>query len=363
MRFGRQAERLQARCLRCPENVSDVSRTICLRCPESEQSGVQPSVERFLSASSDRERRWPAGRSSHSHLLSSRPHRPRRRCSLSRTPYPGADAGGPRADPRRAPSQCRSRVHARELCAGDTAKLVISNRAQGLRLQIFHSGPERLVTRSNSSMNGVPVTPKVPIGSSGGRRVVDVKIGRWQAGSISTPPRRRRPRRVRTVRRAATPSRQAPRRRGPADADVAGLQPPGRGRRRHRGLWYADWKTKTVRLGRPYRAAASRTTSVATTCRSCTGSRGREGGRMFSRSPTWSRQRAPRALAAAYDLMVFPGHQRRDDARIRPDRGLPEPRRQSHVPLGEQLLLARREAWQHHEEDEALARSAGQRRP
>ena len=65
---------------------------------------------------------------------------------------------------------------------GDTAKLVISNRAQGLRLQIFHSGPERLVTRSNSSMNGVPVTPNVPIGSSRGRRVVDVKIGRWQSG-------------------------------------------------------------------------------------------------------------------------------------------------------------------------------------
>ena len=55
---------------------------------------------------------------------------------------------------------------------GDTAKLVLSNRARGLRLQVFQSGPERIVTRSNSTMNGVPVTPKVAIGSSGGRRVV-----------------------------------------------------------------------------------------------------------------------------------------------------------------------------------------------
>src|SRR3990170_4446076 len=41
---------------------------------------------------------------------------------------------------------------------GETAKLVISNRVHGLRLQVLHSGPERTVTRSNSTMNGVPVT-------------------------------------------------------------------------------------------------------------------------------------------------------------------------------------------------------------
>ena len=40
----------------------------------------------------------------------------------------------------------------------ETAKLVISNRARGIRLQIFQSGPESIVTRSNLTMNGVPVT-------------------------------------------------------------------------------------------------------------------------------------------------------------------------------------------------------------
>ncbi|MGH3066449.1 MAG: hypothetical protein ACRDOF_09135 [Gaiellaceae bacterium] len=66
--------------------------------------------------------------------------------------------------------------------SGDTAKLVISTRARGLKLQVLHSGPERKVTRSNSTMNGVPVTPKIAIGSSNGRRVVDVEIGRWPSG-------------------------------------------------------------------------------------------------------------------------------------------------------------------------------------
>lgn len=63
-----------------------------------------------------------------------------------------------------------------------TAKLVISNKARGLRLQVFHSGPERFVTRSDSTMNGVAVTPKIAIGVSGGRRVVPVRIGDWSSG-------------------------------------------------------------------------------------------------------------------------------------------------------------------------------------
>jgi hypothetical protein len=35
-----------------------------------------------------------------------------------------------------------------------------ANRARGLKLQIFRSGPELIVTRSSSTMNGIPVTPK-----------------------------------------------------------------------------------------------------------------------------------------------------------------------------------------------------------
>ena len=64
----------------------------------------------------------------------------------------------------------------------ETAKLVISNRARGIRLQIFQSGPERIVTRSNLTMNGVPVTGSRSIGSSSGHRVVRVQVGAWPSG-------------------------------------------------------------------------------------------------------------------------------------------------------------------------------------
>ena len=59
---------------------------------------------------------------------------------------------------------------------------MIWNRARGLKLQIFRSGPERVVTRTTSTMNGVPVTPKRSIANSPGRRVVPLAIGDWPSG-------------------------------------------------------------------------------------------------------------------------------------------------------------------------------------
>ena len=65
---------------------------------------------------------------------------------------------------------------------GDRASLVVWNRARGLMLQIFRSGPERIVTRSSSTMNGIPLTPKRSIGDSVGRRVIPLTIGAWPSG-------------------------------------------------------------------------------------------------------------------------------------------------------------------------------------
>ena len=72
--------------------------------------------------------------------------------------------------------------------------------------------------------------------------------------------------------------------------------------------WYADWKTKTVRLGRPYLNRGvpynfrrydlpflhwlAWTERASTSCR----------------TPTSRRAASARALADAYDLIVFPGH-------------------------------------------------------
>ena len=191
----------------------------------------------------------------------------------------------------------------------ETAKLVISNRARGLSLRVFRSGPERLVTRSNSTMNGVAVTPKVAVGSSDGRRVIDVKIGRWPSGlyfarlraddgRVGFAPFVVRPRRLGEHRIAVvlpTLTWQAYNLRD-EDGD-------GRG-----DSWYGDWKTKTVRLGRPYLSRGvpynfRRYDLPFLHWLAWTGKRVD----VLSQSDLESAT-SPRTLAAAYDLIVFPGH-------------------------------------------------------
>ncbi len=192
---------------------------------------------------------------------------------------------------------------------GETARLVISNRARGLRLQVFQSGPERIVTRSNSTMNGVPVTPKVAIGSSAGRRMVDVKIGKWPSGlyfarlraddgCVGFAPFVVRPRRLGEHRVAVvlpTLTWQAYNLRD-EDGDGTG------------DSWYADWKTKTVRLGRPYLSRG-----VPYNFRRYDLpflhwlARTRKEVDVLAQSDLESAS-SPRPLAAAYDLIVFPGH-------------------------------------------------------
>jgi N,N-dimethylformamidase beta subunit-like, C-terminal len=188
------------------------------------------------------------------------------------------------------------------------ARLVISNRARGIRIQIFRSGPERILTRSDIAMNGVPVTRPRWIGASSGHRTVVVRIGDWPSGLYFA--------RLRAVGRVGyAPFIVRPRRLG--EHRVAVVLPTltwqaynlrdedddGTG-----DSWYASWKERTVRLGRPFL------------------SRGvpynfrrydlpflqwlaRSGKRVdvLSQSDLESAE-SPRALAAAYGLVIFPGH-------------------------------------------------------
>jgi len=192
---------------------------------------------------------------------------------------------------------------------GETARLVIFDNAQPLRLQVFHSGPERMVTRSNSTMNGLPVTPKVAIDAGPARRIVSVQIGNWPSGlyfarlraadgRVGYAPFVVRPRRLGEHRIAVvlpTLTWQAYNLRD-EDGDGKG------------DSWYADWRHKTVRLGRAYL------------------SRGvpynfRRYDLPFLHWLAWTQKEvdvlsqsdlesagSSRALAAAYDLIVFPGH-------------------------------------------------------
>ena len=192
---------------------------------------------------------------------------------------------------------------------GATARLVISNAGRGIRLQILRSGPERLVTRSDVTMNGVPVSPKRWIGVSSRRRTVDVRIGSWPSGlyvarlraadgrvgfaPFVVGPRRLGAHRVAVV--MPTLTWQAYNLRD-EDGDGVG------------DSWYAHWQAKTARLGRPYLSRGvpynfRRYDLPFLTWLARTQKR-------FDVLAQSDLEAAPssRALAAAYDLIVFPGH-------------------------------------------------------
>jgi hypothetical protein len=200
---------------------------------------------------------------------------------------------------------------------GATATLVLSNRAQGLRLRIFHSGPERIATNDTVSMNGTPVTRTRAVGSSPGRRAIQLRIGGWQSGlyfarlraadgRVGFAPFVVRPRRLGEHRVAVvlpTLTWQAYNLRDD-DGD-------GRG-----DSWYAHWRHRTVRLGRPFlnrgvphhfrRYDLPFLNWLAQSRGSWAGSAPREFD-MLSQ-PDLEGAANSRALAAAYDLIVFPGH-------------------------------------------------------
>jgi N,N-dimethylformamidase beta subunit-like, C-terminal len=192
---------------------------------------------------------------------------------------------------------------------GATATLVVSNRAQGLRLRIFHSGPERISTNDTVSMNGIPVTRTRSVGSSAGRRAIQIRIGPWQSGlyfgrlraadgRVGFAPFVVRPRRIGEHRVAVvlpTLTWQA--------YNLRDDDRDGRG-----DSWYAQWRHKTVRLGRPFL------------------NRGvpyhfRRYDLPFLNWLSWTHHdvdylaqadveaaESSAALAKAYDLIVFPGH-------------------------------------------------------
>jgi hypothetical protein len=189
------------------------------------------------------------------------------------------------------------------------AKLVVSNAGRGLRMQIFRAGPERGPTRSDLTMNGVPVTPKRPIGSSGGHRVLEVAIGAWPSGlyfarlrstdgRVGFAPFVVRPRRLGQHRIAVvmpTLTWQAYNLRDEGGDGVG-------------DSWYADWRTKTVRLGRPYlsRGVPYNFRRYDLPFLNWLARTGKEVDTLSQLD--LERAANSRALAAVYDLIVFPGH-------------------------------------------------------
>ena len=192
---------------------------------------------------------------------------------------------------------------------GSTAKLVISNRARELQLRIFRSGRERILTRTSTTMNGVPVGPTTSIGASDGRLVVRVRVGPWPSGlyfarlvaadhRVGFAPFVVRPRRLGEYRVAVvlpTLTWQA--------YNLRDENGDGQG-----DSWYASWHTRTIRLGRPhlsrgvpfnfFRYDLPFLRWLARTGKDVD---------MLAQSDLESVPSA-RALARAYDLVVFLGH-------------------------------------------------------
>ena len=65
---------------------------------------------------------------------------------------------------------------------GDVARLVISDRASRVSLEIRHVGPDVARVKRNDVMTGVLVARIGSIGRVGGRRIVPVRIGYWPTG-------------------------------------------------------------------------------------------------------------------------------------------------------------------------------------
>jgi len=192
---------------------------------------------------------------------------------------------------------------------GEIATLAIFNRARGLTLQILHAGPEHSRTIGNNELHGVAVTHAKTVGDSTGHRVLRIRIGAWPSGlyfarlnskdgRIGFAPFVLRPTRLGEQRVAVvlpTMTWQAYNLRDD-DGDGKG------------DTWYADWSTHVARLGRPYLNRG-----VPYNFRSYD--------LPFLHWLAWTRKgvdhladtdldgaRSARALADAYDLILFPGH-------------------------------------------------------
>jgi hypothetical protein len=191
---------------------------------------------------------------------------------------------------------------------GERARLVIRDRSHTVTMQVFRSGPEAVPTLSDTVMNGVPVTRERLLRRPSGRQVVRVRVGAWESGLYFA--------RLEAAdgRLGFAPFVVAPRRLGVRD--VAVVLPTltwqaynfrDEDRDGHGDSWYTDKRLSTVRLGR-----AHLNRGVPYGFRANLGFLQwlHESGTRVDVLAQWDleRVRSPKALARAYDLLVFAGH-------------------------------------------------------
>ena len=192
---------------------------------------------------------------------------------------------------------------------GARAALVTFNSARGVTVQLFHAGPELVSTYGNSEMQGVAVTKPTVIGTATAGRVVPVAIGDWPSGlyfarltaadgRVGFAPFVLRPSHLGEHRVAVvlpTMTWQA--------YNLRDDNRDGKG-----DTWYADWTNHYARLGRPFlnRGVPYNFRRYDMPFLKWL-SRSSEAVDVLADSDLAGAQSAS-ALAAAYDLIVFPGH-------------------------------------------------------
>ncbi len=223
----------------------------------------------------------------------------------------------PGGDPRvkRAPSaeELRPGVEAafgsESYAPGSLATLRFFGDANDVRLQIFHVGPERVRTVGSSEMQGVPVSREVEIGDATAGRTIPVAVGRWPTGvyfarldagngRVGFAPFVVGPRRLGTNRVAVVMPTFTWQAYNIRDDDGDGVG----------NSWYANRFDNVVRLGRPFLNRGVPFRFREYDLRFLHWLARHDKHVDFLTDGSLNLVPSAAALARAYDLVVFPGH-------------------------------------------------------
>lgn len=187
---------------------------------------------------------------------------------------------------------------------GQTALLVIRPEPKPVRMQLFRVGPEQVSTYGYNEMQGVAVTPETTVGDG----IVRVAVGDWPSGlyfarldaadgRAGFAPFVVRPRELGASRVAVVLPTLTWQAYNLRDDDGDGKP----------DSWYGEWKRRTVQLGRPFlnRGVPPHYRQYDMPFLHWLSRMGRAADVLTDEVLD---EADGRELAAAYDLIVFPGH-------------------------------------------------------
>lgn len=193
---------------------------------------------------------------------------------------------------------------------GSVARLAVWSKAPGVSVRLFRAGPERTRTVGYQTMEGVPVTPTRRLGSLPAHGVVTVRIGGWPSGlyfarltasdgRIGFAPFVVRPRRLGVERVAVVVPTMTWQAYNFRDEDHDGVS----------DTWYANPRTTAVELRRPFldRGVPPHFRQYDLGFLHWLARTGR--GVDFLSDTDLDAVASGEALARAYKLLVFPGHE------------------------------------------------------